>query len=124
MLTGSLLSSYSPAGLEPRQLFDRMPASLRTSPRSSRTNQASYAIPTMSRSTALSNPIRTMVHRVASELKDFDWGRTLPTTDDFIVLAVDRIGYWLLEDMVSGIPQAKREKLQNARLAPQRELNS
>jgi len=65
-----------------------------------------------------------MVHRVASELKDFDWGRTLPTTDDFIVLAVDRIGYWLLEDMVSGIPQAKREKLQNARLAPQRELNS
>jgi hypothetical protein len=67
----------------------------------------------------LLRPFRSMMHRVASRLNDFDWGKTLPTTDDFVVAAVDRIGYWLLEDMVASIPPPKRTVLEKRRLFPE-----
>ncbi len=67
----------------------------------------------------LLRPFRSTMHRVASRLNDFDWGKTLPTTDDFVVAAVDRIGYWLLEDMALGIPPTKREVLRKRRLFPE-----
>jgi hypothetical protein len=63
---------------------------------------------------------RSTMHRVATRLNDFDWGKTLPTTDDFVVAAVDRIGYWLIEDMASSIPPTKRKVLRNRGLLPGR----
>ena len=67
----------------------------------------------------LLRPFRAMMHRVALRLNEFDWSKTLPTTDDFVVTAVDKIGYWLLEDMVASIPLAKRKVLQKRRLFPE-----
>lgn len=67
----------------------------------------------------LLRPFRSMMHHVAWRLNDFDWSKVLPTTDDFVVVAADQIGYWLLEDMASSIPLAKREVLQKRGLLPQ-----
>jgi hypothetical protein len=67
----------------------------------------------------LLRPFRSMMHRVAAQLNDFAWGKTLPTTDDFVVVAVDLIGYWLLEDMAASIPPTKRELLRKRRLFPE-----
>jgi hypothetical protein len=67
----------------------------------------------------LLRPFRSMMHRVASRLNDLDWSTTLPTTDDFVVAAIDRIGYWLFEDMALSIPPAKREMLRKRHLLPE-----
>jgi hypothetical protein len=67
----------------------------------------------------LLRPFRAMMHRAASRLNEFEWGKTLPTTDDFVVVAVDRIGYWLLEDMAASIPPPKRTVLRERRMFPQ-----
>lgn len=66
----------------------------------------------------LLRPFRSMMHRVASQLNDFDWGKTFPITDDFVVTAADRIGYWLVEDMGSSIPLTKCEVLRERGLFP------
>jgi hypothetical protein len=67
----------------------------------------------------LLRPFRSTMHRVASRLNDLDWAKTLVTTDDFVVAAVDRIGYWLLEDMAASIPPTKREVLRKRHLFPE-----
>jgi hypothetical protein len=67
----------------------------------------------------LLRPFRSMMHRAALRLNDFDWGKMLPTTDEFVVVAVDRIGYWLLEDMAASIPPPKRTVLRKRRMFPE-----
>jgi hypothetical protein len=67
----------------------------------------------------LLRPFRSMMHRAALRLNDIDWDKKLPTTDDFVVVAVDRIGYWLLEDMAASISPPKRTVLQKHRMFPE-----
>lgn len=66
----------------------------------------------------LLRPFRSMMHRVALQLNDFDWQKVLPITDDFVVVTVDLIGYWLLEDMGASIPPAKLTVLKKRHLFP------
>ena len=52
-------------------------------------------------------PFREMLWRVAQKLNRRDWSGILKTTDDFVVLAADYIGYWLAEDMEHSVPVEK-----------------
>jgi hypothetical protein len=67
----------------------------------------------------LLRPFRSMMHRAASRLNDFDWSEMLPTMDGFVVVAIDRIGYWLIDDMAASIPPAKRRVLEERRMFPE-----
>lgn len=61
-------------------------------------------------------PFRSMMHRVALRLNELSWDGFLTPTDDFVVLAVDAIGYWQPADMDASIPAAKRKLLHKRRL--------
>lgn len=52
-------------------------------------------------------PLRQMMHRVAQRLNSLDWSDVLPTTDDFMVVSTNTIGYWDAEDLQCSIPEAK-----------------
>src|SRR5690606_30450399 len=60
----------------------------------------------------LLSPFRQMMHRVARRLNGTDWNDVLPTTDDFVVVSMDTIGYWLTEDLERSIPESKYAVLQ------------
>ena len=54
-------------------------------------------------------PFRGAMHRVAARLNGQDWTGILDTTDDFIVLPTDEIGYWTASDMRASIPAERLE---------------
>lgn len=56
-------------------------------------------------------PFRAMMHRVASRLNRYEWQGILNTTEEFVVVSLDRIGYWLAEDMKESLPRSKLELL-------------
>jgi hypothetical protein len=60
----------------------------------------------------LLRPFRSMMHRVASRLNEYEWAGPLNTVDEFVVVSVDRIGYWLAEDLKKSTPKAKFKLLQ------------
>jgi len=64
-------------------------------------------------------PFRTALHEAARELNAYDWSEILPHADDFIVVAVDYIGYWLVQDMIASIPEKKLAALTARGLIPQ-----
>jgi hypothetical protein len=57
-------------------------------------------------------PFRSMMHRVAQRLNTIEWSEILRTTDDFIVLASDYIGYWFDQDIEASIGATKLSLLQ------------
>jgi hypothetical protein len=52
-------------------------------------------------------PFRSTMHRVAVRLNQHSWEGLLATTDDFVVVAADTIGYWLAEDLQASVPGPK-----------------
>jgi hypothetical protein len=56
-------------------------------------------------------PFRSVMHRVASRLNQFEWGSALRTTEQFVVVSLDHTGYWLKEDLMNSIRNAKLELL-------------
>jgi len=60
----------------------------------------------------LLRPFRSMMHRVASRLNEYEWEGLLRTMEEFVVVSLDQIGYWLEEDLKSSIPKAKLKLLQ------------
>jgi hypothetical protein len=62
----------------------------------------------------LLRPFREMMHRVARHFNVMSWDGILKPTDDFVVVATERIGYWVVEDMESSIPPGKLKKLKKA----------
>jgi hypothetical protein len=63
-------------------------------------------------------PFRTMMHRVARRLNAIDWSGIVKPTDDYVVVATERIGYWLVEDMAASIPAEKLALLKKRRRFP------
>ena len=66
----------------------------------------------------LLRPFRSMMHRVANRLNGLDWPGSLKTVKEFVVVAADRVGYWLTEDMRASLPPAKLKSLQRMGLLP------
>jgi hypothetical protein len=60
----------------------------------------------------LLRPFRSMMHRVANRLNQYKWEDLLDTTGEFVVVSVDRIGYWLAEDLKESMPNEKFQLLQ------------
>jgi hypothetical protein len=60
----------------------------------------------------LLRPFRSMMHRVASRLNEYDWAGELNTVEEFVVVSLDRIGYWLAEDLQKSTPKAQFKLLQ------------
>ena len=63
-------------------------------------------------------PVRTVLSRVAQDLNQVDWSGILPCSEDFVVLATDYIGAWLVEDMSASIPKPALLKLKKKKLLP------
>jgi hypothetical protein len=60
----------------------------------------------------LLHPFRSMMHRVAFRLNEYEWGGLLRTLEEFVVVFLDQTGYWLEEDLKRSIPKAKLKLLQ------------
>ena len=60
----------------------------------------------------LLRPFRSMMHRVAFHLNEYEWADILNTVQEFVIIAADRIGYWLVEDLRKSIPKAKLKLLE------------
>lgn len=56
-------------------------------------------------------PFRSMMHRVASRLNLHPWDKVLKTMEEFVVVSLDQIGYWIDEDMKKSIPEARLKLL-------------
>ena len=66
-------------------------------------------------------PFRAMMCRAASRLNQHAWNTILNTTEQFVVLASDRLGHWVDEDLKQSIPPAKFELLRRrGELPPER----
>lgn len=63
----------------------------------------------------LFRPFRSMMHRVARRLNSYKWIDLLETTEEFVVVSVDRIGYWLAEDLERSLPDETYEVLRQRR---------
>jgi hypothetical protein len=60
----------------------------------------------------LLRPFRSMMHRVANRLNQYKWEDLLDTMEEFVVVSVDRIGYWLAEDLKESMTNEKFQLLQ------------
>ena len=58
-------------------------------------------------------PFRLAMHSVATRLNQLNWDAILPVTDDFVVLSMDSVGYWLDENFPASIPKQKLELLES-----------
>jgi hypothetical protein len=60
----------------------------------------------------LLRPFRSMMHRVATRLNQFNWAQLLDPVEEFVVVSASRIGDWLREDLKESIPDEKYRLLQ------------
>jgi len=58
-------------------------------------------------------PFIDMICRVAQSLNRRDWRGVLASTDDFVVIGTDYIGYWLLEDIEASVPAERHVLLES-----------
>jgi len=56
-------------------------------------------------------PFREMMHRVGKNLQQVDWKKIMPTSDNFIILVGDYVGYWLAEDFEECVSVPKIDSL-------------
>jgi hypothetical protein len=60
----------------------------------------------------LFRPFRSMMHRTATRLNEYDWTAVLHPMEEFVVVSLHGIGYWLAEDLRSSIPKTTFKLLQ------------
>lgn len=52
----------------------------------------------------LLQPFRSMMHRVAARLYEFEWRAVISVVEEFAVVACDEIGNWVSEDLQQCVP--------------------